>query len=175
MKRIKLKNISDQFFEQAWELYRDTFPLKMRRSKDLQARVMKNPKYNFDVILNDREFIGFMFWWNFDKYSYIEHFSVSAEHRNKGLGKVVLEDFMLSHDKPIVLEVELPNSEIDKRRIKFYERIGFKLNDHSYQLPSLQDGKAVLPLLLMTYPDLLSKKEVEIFVSKYHPIILGAD
>ena len=58
-------------------------------------------------------------------------------------------------------------------KIKFYETIGFKLNGHNYELPSLNDGKSVVPLLLMTYPDPFSKKEVEMFVAKYHPMILG--
>lgn len=173
MRLIKLENISDEFFEQAWELYKDAFPLKMRRSKEVQALVIKNPLYNFDVFLNDHGFIGFMFWWNFDHYSYIEHFSVSAVHRNRGFGKMILEQFICRHDKPIVLEVELPNSAVDKRRIKFYETLGFKLNIHSYQLPSLNDGKSVVPLMLMTYPDPFSEKEVEMFVAKYHPMILG--
>ena len=80
---------------------------------------------------------------------------------------------MNCNDKSILLEVELPNSTINQRRIKFYERIGFKFNQQYYEIPPLKEGQTSLQLLLMSYPTLLSTKDVEQFVKICHPIVFG--
>ncbi len=171
MKQVKLENLSDTFFQMAWELYEGSFPLEERRLKDAQARVMKNPDYNFDIVINNKQFIGFILWWDFETLRYVEHFATSTEQRNKGFGKLILEKFMESNDKPILLEVELPHSTINQRRIKFYERTGFKLNPHYYELPPIQEDHSPLQLLLMSYPTPLSEKDVANFIKVFHPII----
>ena len=171
MKQVKLENLSDTFFQMAWELYEGSFPLEERRLKDAQARVMKNPDYNFDIVINNKQFIGFILWWDFEAIRYVEHFATSPQQRNKGFGKLILEKFIKSNDKPILLEVELPHSTINQRRIKFYERTGFKLNPHYYEVPPIQEGHSPLQLLLMSYPNLLSAEDVERFIKIYHPVI----
>lgn len=171
MKQIRLKNISDNYFQIAWKLYEEAFPLEERRLIDAQARVMKNPSYHFDVIIDEKQLIGFFLWWDFETYRYIDHFATAIQQRNKGFGKLILEKFMDSNSKPILLEVELPDSTINQRRIKFYERIGLKLNQHYYEVPSSEEGHSPLQLLLMSHPALLSAKDVEQFIKTCHPII----
>lgn len=173
MKQIRLKNISDDYFYKAWELYEDAFPMQERRLLDAQIVVMKKVNYHFDLIIDNKQLIGFLLWWNFETYRYVDHFATAIHQRNKGFGKLILENFMKINDKPILLEVELPNSTIDQRRIKFYERIGFKLNQHYYEVPPLKKGQPPLELLLMSYPDYLSTKDVEQFIEKCHPIIFN--
>ena len=171
MKQIRLKNISDVYFNSAWKLYEDAFPLEERRSLDAQKNVMKKTNYHFEIIVDDNQLIGFLLWWDFEKNRYIDHFATLTEQRNKGFGKQILERFLDINDKPILLEVELPNSAINQRRIKFYERIGFKLNQHYYEVPSSKEDHSPLELLLMSYPEHLTKKDVEQFVESCHPII----
>ena len=104
---------------------------------------------------------------------YIDHFATSKKQRNKGIGKLILNKFIDSDDKPIILEVELPTSKINERRIIFYERIGFKLNKHHYEIPPQVKGQLPLELLIMSYPTLIADYEVEQFVEKYHPVIFN--
>ena len=54
-------------------------------------------------------------------------------------------------DKDICLEVELPETEKAKRRIAFYERNGFFLNNYEYEQPAYSADKKAVPLLIMTY------------------------
>lgn len=68
----------------ARELYEAAFPLDERRSENARARVMMNPKYNFDIIINNNEFIGFLLWWDFKTLRYIEHFATIPQQRNGG-------------------------------------------------------------------------------------------
>ena len=171
MRQTRLKNTSDNDFHKAWKLYEDAFPLEERRSLSAQVSILKKDNYNFDVLNDGKQFIGFILWWDFETLRYVEHFATSPQQRNKGFGKLILEKFMKSNDKPILLEVELPHSTINQRRIKFYERTGFKLNPHYYEVPPIQEGHSPLQLLLMSYPSLLSAEDVERFIKINHPII----
>lgn len=171
MEQIRLKHISDHYFQNAWKLYEDAFPMEERRSLDNQIRVMEQSNYHFDIMVDNGQFIGFLLWWDFETHRYIDHFATLPQQRNKGFGKSILEKFMAYNDKSILLEVELPDSSINQRRIKFYERIGFQLNSHYYEIPPLEEGQPPLQLLLMSYPCLLSSEEVAHFVDICHPII----
>lgn len=172
MNQIRLKNTSDDYFQSAWALYEDAFPLAERRLLDAQSKAMKKDIYHFVVIIEEEQLIGILLWWEFDNYRFIEHFATTTKQRNKGFGKRTLEKIMDHNDKPILLEVELPDSTINQRRIHFYERIGFKLNEHYYEMPPLIEGQLPVQLLLMSYPGYLSTKDVEEFIKIGHPIIL---
>ncbi|WP_281987532.1 GNAT family N-acetyltransferase [Aquimarina aggregata] len=171
MKCIRLTNISDNYFKLAWELYQKAFPSEEQRLLDAQALVMKKSNYHFEIIIEEKEFVGFLLWWDFETYKYIDHFAIAMQRRNLGLGKLILEKFIDTTDKPILLEVELPSSTINQRRIKFYEKIGFKLNQHYYEIPPLIEEQSSLQLLLMSYPEIISKKDVEEFIKICHPIM----
>ncbi|MDC9723555.1 MAG: GNAT family N-acetyltransferase [Urechidicola sp.] len=171
MKQIRLKNSADTYFDKAWELYEEAFPLNERRLYDAQVVLMSDTKYHFDILIEDNQLIGFLLWWDLETFRYIDHFATSKQLRNKGFGKLILEQFINNNSKPILLEVELPDSEINQRRIKFYKRIGFKLNQHHYELPDFEGSQSPLELKLMTYPNLISKKDVDQFVKNCHPII----
>ncbi|MBU2997110.1 GNAT family N-acetyltransferase [Cellulophaga baltica] len=169
MTSIRLNTTTDTYFQEAWEIYNSAFPAEERRSVDKQIAVMKNSNYHFEAFVIDKQVIGFILWWNFDSFRYVDHFATASSQRNKGFGKIILEKFITNNNKPVLLEVELPESTINQRRIKFYERIGFKLNPHYYEVPSMVSGESPLQLLLMTYPNAISEEETKLFVTKNHP------
>ena len=171
MKRIRLKNISDNYFQEAWKLYENAFPFEERRPIANQSKVLQNDNYHFEVFIDKDQFIGFILWWNFETHKYIDHFARAIEQRNKGVGKLLLNKFIDRDDKPIILEIELPTSNINERSINFYKRVGFKLNQHHYEIPPINDDELPIQLLIMSYPHKISEKEVLVFVQKYHPII----
>jgi len=171
MKQLRLHSISDNYFDQAWELYEAAFPPEERRLLEGQIQVMKKSDYHFDIMIQENEFIGFLLWWDFETVRYVAHFATAAKHRNKGYGQLILEKFMHQNEKSVLLEVELPYSTINKRRITFYERTGFRLNEHYYEVPPLIADQKPLQLLLMSYPTVLSAEEVEQFIRTCHPII----
>lgn len=173
MKHLRLHHISDDYFQTAWALYLDAFPEEERRLLEAQEVVMRQKEYHFDVVIDNKKLIGFLLWWDFKSYRYIEHFATVPAQRNKGFGRLILERFMISDNKPMLLEVELPTSTINQRRINFYERQGFILNQHYYEVPPVKNGQAPLQLLLMSYPNKLSLKDVAEFVKIVHPIIFN--
>ena len=46
--------------------------------------------------------------------------------------------------------VRMPDNDTARRRIGFYKRCGFSLNEYPYIQPSLGEGKSPVPLLIMT-------------------------
>ncbi|MBL4705821.1 MAG: GNAT family N-acetyltransferase, partial [Flavobacteriales bacterium] len=86
MKPVRLINSSDDYFQDAWELYEDAFPLEERRLLDEQAHLFNKSNYHFDVVIDQEQLIGFILWWDFESLRYIDHFATSKELRNKGLG-----------------------------------------------------------------------------------------
>ena len=64
------------------------------------------------------------------------------------------------------MEVEPIEDQLTKRRVEFYNRLGFKLNDYEYKQPPLQEGNEYLKLEIMSYPEKISKEEFLEFQDK---------
>ncbi|RYM33439.1 GNAT family N-acetyltransferase [Brumimicrobium glaciale] len=152
MNRVLINSIKSPFFQEAWELYLSAFPIDERRELAVQEKIFTHEDYHFEIVVIENEFIGFITWWQFEGLRYIEHFATLPIHRGKGYGKSILEKFISENEEQAILEVELPNSEIDKRRIGFYERLNFKLNPHKYQQLPYRFNGAKVDLMIMSYP-----------------------
>ncbi|MDR0395042.1 MAG: GNAT family N-acetyltransferase [Tannerella sp.] len=171
MKYTRIKNTEHPLFNQAWNLYKKSFPPEERRQLRTQKKMMNNPLYHFEIITEKDKFIGLILWWRFEKVIYIEHLATSPRLRGKGYGVRILEKFVRDSGIPLLLEVEHPTVEINKRRIDFYRRIGFVLNEHAYKHPPYKKGGEYVSLMLMTYPVAITEKENKHFCETYHPVI----
>lgn len=75
--------------------------------------------------------------WDFGDFVFVEHFAVADIMRGKGFGSEILKNFCRDVQRPVVLEVELPNTAEAIRRI-VYERHGFNVVSQTYMQPSLR-------------------------------------
>jgi ribosomal protein S18 acetylase RimI-like enzyme len=171
MKYTRIKDTEHPLFCQAWELYKQSFPSEERRQLRSQKRIMDHPSYHFEIITDQDRFIGFILWWGFEKVRYIEHLATLPRLRGKGYGLRILEAYLSASDLPVWLEVEHPANELNKRRIDFYQRAGFVLNEHAYKHPPYKKRGEYVSLMLMTYPEAITRKEVRRFCEEYHPVI----
>jgi len=160
---IRIKSADDVRFNQAWQLYQKAFPVDERRQLAFQKVILDNDRYHFKVIIVDYEFVGILLLWHLDTYLYLEHFAISEKARGGGIGQMAMKKLMDETDGQIILEVEPPSSTINKRRIGFYERLGFKLNHHEYHQPPLQKAGCSVQLLLMSHPKALAAEDVSLF------------
>jgi RimJ/RimL family protein N-acetyltransferase len=110
----------------------------------------KEPKFNVYALLANDKYIGFITGWIFDAFVYVEHFAIDETVRNGGFGAVAMKQFIAQARRPVVLEVELPTDELSRRRIGFYERLGFIPDNHAYLQPPYNKGDSWLPMRLMT-------------------------
>lgn len=156
-------------------LYIESFPLSERRPVEKMLEFYKNKEaFSIYIVVEDGEYIGFMTYWNLTNHIFIEHFAIAPEYRNGGYGRKVMDLFIQESKKPIILEVELPNTILSERRIGFYQRIGFKLWDRiAYQQPPYHDNESPVPMKLMSYGDIdldnrLSEIRDEIYEKVYN-------
>lgn len=140
-------------FNNFFQLMKEAFPSVERRSYEEQKKLLNEKLYNIIVNKDEKNSINaFLANWQFKKFNFIEHFAVASNLRGHGLGTLMLKAYLNKANKPIFLEVELPENEESIRRIKFYKRLGFHLNDFNYLQPPMQKHHGFLPLKVMSYP-----------------------
>lgn len=155
-------NIKEEDFESFFNLLQESFPEIERRNYADQKKLLNKEEYNIVGYKNDKnEVIAFIAYWKFDKYYFIEHFAVKESLRGHKIGTELLKKFLEDAKKRIILEVEFPEDYISIKRIDFYNRIGFVLNDYDYLQPPLQKGMELFPLKIMSYINKLSQGEFE--------------
>ena len=62
----RLYGAESPFFDIAFALYEGSFPVYERRDSAEQARALKNSNYHFDIIKEDGDMLGIMFYWELD-------------------------------------------------------------------------------------------------------------
>ncbi len=141
-------------FARLLTLYTASFPSAERRPNDKLSMMTMDTTLPMkaNAIKLDDEFVGLVNFWEFDDFLYIEHFAVSHHVRGLGLGSKVLNIIKSNYSKPVVLEIEMPESSpIAARRMDFYRRNGFRpIWDFKYVQPPYSPGLPQLRLLLMS-------------------------
>ena len=156
---ITLMQLCD--FDKMYQIMSQSFPSDEFRPYDEQKALFNNSLYSVYTLIDGNEMKAFIAVWNFDSFLYVEHFAVNPMHRNGGLGSQILSGIKSVFQKNICLEVEPPENEVSCRRIEFYKRNGFYLNDYPYIQPAISKGKNPVPLMLMTTECGLSDKELD--------------
>lgn len=147
---LKRANIED--FDTIFTIIEKSFPLNEYRTYQKQKELFNNPKYrvylSFDS--NDEELNGFVAIWDFNNFTFVEHLAVLPNYRNQGTGTKILNELKNKISKQLCLEVELPNTPLAKRRVEFYKRNGFYVNNYTYAQPPYLKDAGEIPMLLMT-------------------------
>ena len=157
------------FITEIKNLYEYSFPADERRDFNLVIDLLEqNPDFGIRVCTDSEksELHAFVSHWNSADFHYIEHLAVATAMRGKGIGHSVMEDFIAHVGSRIVLEVEPPVDVLTRKRISFYESLGFKLNaDFKYIQPPYSKHLNAIELRLMTRCD-FSKEEIEAAANK---------
>ena len=148
---FEFRKMNADEFDSVFSILVDSFPADEYRDYEKQRRLPDNNRYSIYVLIDCNKIKGFIAVWEFDDLIFIEHLAVCEKYRNQGTGTSLLKQICSMTDKDICLEVELPETEKAKRRIAFYERNGFFLNNYEYEQPAYSADKKAVPLLIMTY------------------------
>lgn len=154
-----LTKLEKDRFDEIYKIMEESFPINEIRTYEDQKALFKCENYSIYVYVKEDEVIGFFGVWNFSDFDFIEHFAVKEKHRNGGIGTKLLRELLNILNKRVVLEVELPTTEIAKSRIKFYQRSGFVLNEYDYFQPPISKKRDKISLMLMTYPNKIGLDE----------------
>lgn len=158
---MKIKPTLEQF-TQIYDIMNQSFPVEEFRTFDEQKELLENAYYNIDANIKDDTVISFIAYWEFSTFIYIEHFATQPQQRNKGKGRKLLNSFIASQKKSIVLECELPSDDISKKRIEFYKSLGFVSNKYPYIQPSMRKNTLPVPLRIMSLGDSLSELQFQL-------------
>lgn len=155
---IQLKEIhsSDtELYAYSEHLLMATFPAnEYRPLPELRDNTDRQENFHLDILLNDETLIGLIAHWEFEKFRYIEYFAIDASLRNNGYGSQVLKQFCSRSSKPVVLEIELPDTDEAIRRKDFYERNHFVAWPNEYFQPPFRKGDNCLPVMICCYGEL---------------------
>lgn len=158
---LRLQNVREQDFDLVYAIMEEAFPYDERRTYEEQKQLFSDPRYQIYGLLDDSNgaLKAFISFYRLDGFVFAEHFATSPKYRNQGLGGKILQSLIEILQERICLEVELPENEFSKRRIAFYRRNGFFLNEYAYKQPPISAGRAEIPLLLMTTGGTLTEEE----------------
>lgn len=144
-------------------VYIDSFPIDERRNfQEVVDLLEEAPAFQLRAICAEGVRVGFLSYWKWEHLAYVEHFAIESCWRGSGYGADVLNLFLHNIGLPVVLEVEKPEDDFSRRRIAFYERLGFHLwSEYPYVQPPYDKDRESLDMYLMTYGDLDLRESFE--------------
>lgn len=167
---IDLRPVAEEKFSSVYKRLVDAFPYEERRDEDDEKKCFLKEQFNFCEITDDGESVGLIVFWVFKTFLFIEHIAINKEIRSKGYGSKTIDLIKAKYNLPIILEAEAPETEMQKKRIKFYENLGFKVNSYDYTQPSYHNAENV-PLLVLSFPKLLNENEFNEFFETTREVV----
>lgn len=147
-----IKETSDPSLAFVESTYTAAFPREERRDFALVEDLLAQEKrFNLCLLSHEKQYAGFISFWQFCNFVYIEHFAVGASLHNEGWRGKALKQFTGRQTHPVILEAEPPGDLWSRRRIAFYERQGFVAYPDPYLQPPYRAGEPWIPLCLMKY------------------------
>lgn len=143
---------TSSYLSPAVQLYEQAFPRCERRDTAQWVKLIaSHPAFRVEAIEQGGGFAGFISYWEFSTFCYVEHFAVASNLRGGGIGGKAIEALIRAQaPKPLVLEIEPPADALTRRRHDFYARHGLHLSTAPYLQPPYHADEAPLPLALMT-------------------------
>lgn len=167
---IDLRPVTKEKFPSVYKRLIDAFPYEERRDECDEEKCFLKSQFNFCEIIDGEKSVGIIAFWVFKEFLFIEHIAIDEFVRGKGYGSKAIEVIKEKFDLPIVLEAEFPKTEMQKKRIKFYENLGFCVNEYKYTQPSYHNAEGV-PLQILSFPNELNENEFNEFVKRTREVV----
>ena len=166
-----LKTCDISNFDLAFKILKQSFPLTERRDYKGQKNILSNENYKLFALYDnsDTKILGIAGVWALNGVVFIEHLAVEKSCRNMGVGSKILSLLSKEFNKDIIcLEVEPANSELQQKRINFYLKNNFYLNDFYYVQPSYGKRYPEIELKIMSMQKALTKQEFVLVVTEIY-------
>ncbi len=146
-------------FDLIFDIMKSSFPKDEYRDYVAQKQLLSHPDYDIYVWEQSEKICAFISVWKFKNMVFIEHFAVAKSCRNCGLGSKMLCKLKETLGVRLCLEVELPETNLARRRVEFYKRNGFYYNDYMYEQPAYSKDQNAVPLRIMSTMTSLTEDE----------------
>lgn len=161
-------------FDALFSIMEKSFPTDEFRPYDEQKALFSKKRYSVYGEKDGTRLLGFLSVWDFDDFLYVEHFAVDSALRGGGIGSKMLSSLVAAQKRPSCLEVELPENDTARRRIGFYMRNGFFLNEYDYIQPPISKGRLPVPLRIMTSGGRITQADFEKIRTALYKEVYGA-
>jgi len=165
MNTIYIQNSNDFYFQEAWDIYEESFPKEEKRTLQEQIKLLEKDTYTMAGHIENNTLVSILFYWRIDSYTYLEHFAINSKLRGQNYGSKILKQFILKNEN-IILEIEPIIDEMTQKRLSFYEKFNFVVNQHIHFQVPFRENSEDLKLLLLTQNSVLSKDEYLCFYKK---------
>ena len=145
-------------FEAIYAIMERSFPTEEYRRRKEQEELLGDERYTLWCYEEEGVVIGFAAVWELERFWFLEHLAVEPVCRGKGVGGLLLDALVARSPGRVILEVEPPETHLARRRVDFYTRHGFCINEYPYRQPSISRGKPDIPLQVMSYPSPLDEE-----------------
>lgn len=171
-----LTRLYEQDFDALYGIMKQSFPTDEMRPYDAQKALLKRDDFfAYGVKDADGVLSAFITFWKMKGFTYGENFAVDKNLRGSGLGSKIISETVKLCGERFILEVEPPETETAKRRIAFYERAGFILNDYHYIQPPLAEGQNSVRLMIMSTGEKLTECEFNDVKTQLYKKVYGVE
>ena len=168
-------DMNEKYFDSFFNILKNSIPENERRDYLSQKKLLSNSNYKPLVFKENNEILAIMATWEFEDFIFVEHLAVNSKLRGKGIGTELIKNYLNKNKKKVFLEVEPPNCTISKRRVLFYEKLGFYFNDFYYLQPSLNPGDSPIKLNIMSYSEYITEKEFDMYKKDIYKEVYGVE
>lgn len=126
MSNYHVRHFREDDFLELVKLEQETFPLDAYTPEMLRERISKYTE-GFWIALRDDKIIGYIAAWIINRQARIDTMAVAAEHRNKGIGSLLLRTALEHFTEKGYYNVELEVRPSNTAAIQLYKKFGFKV------------------------------------------------
>lgn len=169
----RVESTRSPLFSRVDALYERAFPLHEKRTPEAKRRALQAANYQLQAWFDEAQFVGLIGVWRFEGYCYIEHLAVDDALRGQGYGKRMLRQF-LQQSPLTVLEIDPLTCDIARKRLCFYQSLGFKINHYPHFHPSYHKDRADHELMVLSHPCQLDQQQYPRFFNDLcHSVMAG--
>lgn len=168
----KINDKNDAWYKAFRDIYEVSFPVFEQRSEEQQLKAFDHMSYNLLIKTDNDTLVSFISYWDFAEYVYIEHLAVNAQMRGMNEGSKMLNDFAKIIGKMILLEIDPPINEIAKKRLSFYERLGYKTNPYKHLHPPYNKDYPPHELVVLSLNKEISQNQYNQFYNDLANVVM---
>lgn len=172
MKHNRIQNSEHPLYAPFKELYACSFPVFEQRTERQQQKAFSCSNYHLRAYCENDLQIGFIAYWEFPAYRYIEHFAIHTGLRGKGYGGQVLKNFLSESSKTILLEIDPPADAVSLARLRFYQRCGFYPNPYPHVHPPYREAYEGHPLVVLSAGREITEDEYRQFRTDLSSVVM---
>ncbi|WP_165043159.1 GNAT family N-acetyltransferase [Dysgonomonas sp. ZJ709] len=167
-----IKDINDKWYDIFRPIYSTSFPIHEQRDTAQQIKAFESDRYSLECTIENSTLIAFIAYWEFEEYIYIEHFAVNDKLRGQNYGSLILHEFINKKEKTVLVEIDPLTDDISIKRLRFYERLNFNINEYDHYHPPYNKKYAPHKLVLLSHNHQISKEQYDAFYENMVEIIM---